>query len=90
MEMITLLNNLASFTGLCNNKEKSRLYFSKGSKQERSDQPCWILDGTLSVRYLGIPLSTYYIKARHYYVLLDKCRGKMEGWDANTVFCWQN
>jgi len=44
-----------------------------------------ILEGFLLVRYLGIPISINYLKTRHFSVLLDKCKGRMESWAAQTL-----
>ena len=58
IEMNNLLQTLASYTGLNINKAKSKLLFSKGSKnKEHMISLIGIPEGTLPVKYLGIPLS---------------------------------
>jgi len=83
---IVCQEKFASYTGLSINKNKSKMFFSKGSKKR---QLLWSLIGiperTLPVWYLGIPLSINYLKASHFPVLLNKCRGRMEGWTAQTL-----
>jgi len=36
-------------------------------------------EGKMPSRYLGIPLSVNYLKARNYSELIDKCRERIEG-----------
>ena len=86
MKMNNLLQTFSSQTRLCINKSKSKMYFSKSSKNKQllSDL-IGIPEGNLPTRYLGIPLSINHLKARHYSVLLDKCRMKVEGWAAHTL-----
>ena len=41
--------------------------------------------GCLPFKYLGLPLSSVYAKTRHYSSLVDKFRGKIEGWQLNQL-----
>jgi len=67
------LQSFASYTGLSINKSKSKLYFSNSSKnKQKLSNIIGIQEGTLPVRYLGIPLSLDYLKAKHYSTLLDR------------------
>jgi len=84
--MYNLLQKLALNTGLSIDKSKSKIYFSKSSKNKQVlPNLIGIPEGTLPTRYLEIPLSINYLKERHYSVLLDKCRMKTEGWAAHTL-----
>jgi len=86
VEMNNLLQKLALNTELSMNKSKSKMYFSKSFKNKKVlSNLIGIPEGNLPTRYLGIHLSINYLKARHYSVLLDKCRMKIEGWAAHTL-----
>jgi len=81
-----LLELLSTNTGLSTNKGKSKIFFSKGTQKEKSLRSAiGIGEGKLPTKYLGIPLSINYLKAKDYSSLIDKCRGNIEGWMANTL-----
>jgi hypothetical protein len=68
-------------TGLSINKEKTKVFFSKGCKRKAelaSILGCTL--GTMPVKYLGMPLSINYVKPKDFGWLFDKVRSKMEGW----------
>jgi len=62
------------------------MFFSKSSKNKQQlINLIGIPEGKLPAKYLGIPLSINYLKARNFSGLLDKCRGRVEGWAAQTL-----
>ena len=84
--MAYLLQKLALNTGLCINKVKSRVYLAKSCHNKDGLKGIIeIPEETLPTKYLGLPLSINYIKARDCTALLDKCRVKIEGWAAKTL-----
>jgi len=87
-EIDTLLEALAMNTGLRINKEKRKVFFSndKGHKEELK-AAIGVYEGKLPIKYLGIPLSVNYLKARNYTSLIDKCRGRIEDW-CETILLW--
>ena len=73
-------------TGLRINRDKSKLYLSKGCNN--AAELSSILDitvGILPVRYLGLPLSIQHSKAKHYVPLIDKLRSKVDGWMSHCL-----
>ena len=65
---------------------KSKIYFSKG-RQNKEELKTIIrfLEGQFPTEYLGTPLSIAYLKPRHYSSLIDKCRGRLEGWGSQIL-----
>jgi hypothetical protein len=81
-----LLNSLANHTGLQANKTKSKIYFSKGCNIK--GELCALLgisEGKFHTKYLGLPLSINYPKARHFLPLIDKLRSMIDGWMVKTL-----
>lgn len=81
-----LLTSLSFHTGLSINKVKSKAFFSKGCRNK--GELCSLLGisrGKFHVRYLGLPLSIQYPKARHFLPLLDKLRSKVDGWMVHSL-----
>ena len=64
---------LEQYTGLAINKQKSKVFLSKGCKVK--DEIAAILGvpiGCLPLKYLGLPLTISYPKARHFLHLLTR------------------
>ena len=81
-----LLDQLANITGLTINKEKSRICFSKGCpSKEELKAVIGVEEGKLPMKYLGIPLSANYLKAKNFPRLVDRCKEWIEGWMANSL-----
>jgi mannosylglycoprotein endo-beta-mannosidase len=81
-----LLKDLNRNTGLSMNKAKSKAYFSRGVTGKAAlCSRLGVSLGTLPFKYLGIPLSPNYPKARNYLPLLDKLRAKFEGWMVHSL-----
>jgi len=62
------------------------IFFSKGCKDEKELSS--ILDipsGRLPVKYLGLPLTIQFPKAKHFSPLVDKLRAKIEGWTTHNL-----
>jgi len=76
-----VIKKLHANTGLMVNKDKSKAYLSKNCKN-KSDLAAilGVSVSTMPTKYLGLPLTVSYIKARHFTPLIDKCRSKVEGW----------
>jgi len=75
------LHKLQQYTGLTINKLKSKVFFSKECRNK--DKIVSILGvsvGSLPIKYLGLPLPSVYPKTRHFSSLIDKVRGRIEGW----------
>jgi len=77
-----ILDDFNQVSGQTINKEKSKIYFTKGcnNKEELRD-----IMGFFPTKYLGMPLSPSYLKPTHYSSLIDKCRGKIEGWSMHAL-----
>jgi hypothetical protein len=81
-----LLDSFANNTGLSVNKDKSRIYFSKGcSNKGELTSILKINEGKLPVKYLGLPLSIVYPKANHFLPLIDKLRSLVDGWKSQML-----
>lgn len=76
-----LFEKLQLNTGLAINKEKTKVFFSKGCKN-RSElaESLGCSHGSLPVKYLGLPLSIKYPKSKDFGCLIEKFRAKTEGW----------
>jgi len=75
----SLLDNLAPNTGLTVNREKCKLYLSKGCREkEMLSSLIQMAIGCLPAKYLGLPLSQNYIKATECIALIDKFRNYIE------------
>jgi len=79
----TLLDDLYLNIGLQMNKQKSKLFLSKGCKNKASLAS--ISQGSLPMKYLGLPLTSVYPKAKHFAALLDTTRSKVDGWMLNFL-----
>jgi len=81
-----LLNQLELNTGLVVNNKKSKVFFSKGCKAKAQiANMLGVCSGSLPIRYLGLPVSVSYPKARHSAPSVDKVREKVEGWMAKAL-----
>jgi hypothetical protein len=81
-----LLDKMGNNTGLSINRDKSKVYFSKGcSNIQELLNTLKISEGKLPVRYLGLPLSINYPKAMHFLPLLDKLRAQVGGWASQSL-----
>ncbi|XP_020258784.1 uncharacterized protein LOC109835211 [Asparagus officinalis] len=81
-----LLDTMALNTGLCINRKKSKLYFSKGCNCKGVlSSIVGISIGTLPMKYLGLPLSAKYPKTKDFLPLIDKVRHKIEGWMSHSL-----
>jgi len=79
--IIVALEKLQQYTSLAINKQKSKVFFSKGCKnKEVIAEIVGVLIGSLPMKYLGLPLTSIYPKARHFSPLIDKVRSYIEGW----------
>ena len=78
----SVLDQQATNTGLAINKSKSKIFFSRGcNNKDALKEAIGIVEGRMPTKYLGIPLSVNYLKAKNYSALIDKCRGGIEaGW----------
>jgi len=77
---------LAKNTGLLINRDKSKIFFSKSCPNKTTLlQAAGMTEGKLPMKYIGIPLSINYLKARQYAGLIDRCREKVDGWMAKTL-----
>jgi len=85
------LQKLHLYTGLSINKQKSKVFFSKGCKyKEEIASTLGIFIGSLPIKYLGLPLSYIYPKARHFSPLIDKVRSRIDGWQLQFLsFAWR-
>ena len=80
-ELGNLFDVLKCNTGLSINKEKSKVFFSKGCKHKTElADVLGCSHGALPVKYLGLPLSINYVKPNNFGCLFDKLRSKIEGW----------
>ena len=80
-ELNGIIKNLHLNTGLMINRDKSKVYFSRScrNKNDLADI-LGVSISTIPSKYLGLPLTISYIKARHFAPLIDKCRSRVEGW----------
>ncbi|XP_020271020.1 uncharacterized protein LOC109846208 [Asparagus officinalis] len=81
-----LLESLANNTGLNINRKKSKVFFSRGCSNKT--KLCSIVEmsrGSLPVKYLGLPLSINYPKAKNFFPLIDKIRYTIEGWITHSL-----
>jgi len=61
------------------NRDKSKMFFGKGcTNKEELKMAIGVTEGRLHFKYLGVPLSVNYLKARDYSMLIDKCRERIE------------
>ena len=75
-----IVNAFAFSTGLSVNKAKSKIFFSKTCHHKSAlSRLLSIPEGYLPCKYLGLPISINYLKARDYSSLIDKYKGKLEG-----------
>ena len=81
-----LLDNLALNTGLAMNKEKSKVFLSKDCKdKDKLAELINIPVDSFPAKYLGLPLSQNYLKAKDCIPLVDKFRRYVEGWMAKLL-----
>jgi len=85
-EIDRLLEASAMNTGLRTNKEKHKVFFSNGTRhKEELKAAIGVSEGKLPIKYLSIPLPANYLKAKNYTSLIDKCKGRIEGWCASNL-----
>ena len=76
----TLLQDLSLNTGLAINRAKSKKILSKGCQDKSTFS--YVLGMVVAksrVRYLGLPHSMPYRKAKHFTPLTDKVRNRIDG-----------
>jgi len=82
---------LKSFALLSVEKDKSKIIFRKTClNKDFLSRLISIPEGFLPCKYLGLPLSINYLKAKDYSSLIDKCKAKLEGWSSHPLFCWMS
>ena len=76
-----LLSGLQQNTGLVISRNESKLIFSKGCRNKNELlNIVGMSQGNFPLKYLGMPLSSTYLKPRDDSALIDKCRMATEGW----------
>ncbi|KAG6713393.1 hypothetical protein I3842_05G149300, partial [Carya illinoinensis] len=86
--IIRTLEQYAQWFGQAINKEKSALFMSKKIPYNRR---CGLLnntgftEGSFPTIYLGVPLVTRRLTARHLEPLVNKVRNKVAGWKVKTL-----
>ena len=81
-----LLEDMHLNTGLQIDKDKNKLFFSRGNKNKASlANILGVAVGTLPMKYLGLPLTSMYPEAKHFVSLLDTTRRKIDGWSLNLL-----
>ena len=72
--------------GLSINKQKGKVFLAKVVNIKiKLLTLMGVPIGTLSVRYIDLPLTSLYPKTRHFFPLINKVRGRIEGWELNSV-----
>ena len=85
-EINAILRNLSLNAWLSVNKGKSKVFFRKTChNKEELRSLLDIHEGAFPTKYLGLPFSINYPKARNYSSLIDKCKSKLEGWSSYTL-----
>ena len=77
-----------SVLGLQLNPDKTEVFFSSSVLQATRDEGCAELgfkEGTLPVRYLGVPLISSRLSARDCEVLIAKITTRISGWRVRTL-----
>jgi len=81
-----ILQSLEYNTGLYVNKDKSRIFLGKACQNEEELKDLITIPvGALPTRYLGIPLSINYLKAKDFSSLIDICKARMDGWTSKKL-----
>jgi len=76
-----LLSGLQQNTGLVINRNESKLIFSKGCRNKNELlNIVGMSQSNFALKYMGMPLSSTYLKPRDDSALIDKCRMATEGW----------
>lgn len=86
--MIRLLDDFSKMTGMCINRSKSAIYFSKWAQRSFKSAICRqfnIPQGKFPFTYLGNTISDGRVRIRHQLSIVDKTRNKLAGWKANTL-----
>ena len=86
IELKSLLKEFYWHTGLQMNHEKSKVFISKGCRDKLSiARMLGVSLGALPVKYLGLPLTAIYSKAKHFAPLIDATRKRVDGWMLNVL-----
>ncbi|CAN1152031.1 LINE-1 reverse transcriptase homolog [Linum perenne] len=83
-----VLQDFYSVSGLQLNPEKTEIFFSRSVTQQTREEivnHTGFAEGSLPVRYLGVPLVSGKIKAKDCEVLLEKITAKISGWRVQTL-----
>jgi len=82
----SILEDMYLFAGLEMNKQKSKLFLSKGCRNKTTlANLSGVSQGSLPMKYLGLPLTSVYLKARHFASLIDATRRRGDGWMLNLL-----
>lgn len=80
--MIKSFQLFTNSTGLCVNPDKCRMYFG-GKDNSSKIQLLGItkfVEGSLDVKYLGVPLASKKLKIHHYMPLIERIVGRINHW----------
>ncbi|CAN1135617.1 Putative ribonuclease H protein At1g65750 [Linum perenne] len=83
-----VLNNFCSLSGQEINRDKSRIFFSKNVKRDRSGEVCEVLgmQPTQNLgRYLGVPLIHGRNSKGLYQYLIERLEQKLAGWKVGSL-----
>ena len=82
----SMLKDLYLFTGLRMNNDKSKVFLSKRCRNKMTIAgKLGVRQGTLPLKYLGLPLTSIYPKTKHFAPLIDSTRRKVDGWKINLL-----
>ncbi|KAL9293808.1 putative reverse transcriptase domain-containing protein [Arabidopsis thaliana] len=85
-EIYETLDDFAGWSGLHLNREKTLLFHAGLSLfQIREISAYGFPEGSLHVRYLGLPLMSRKLKISEYSPLLDKIKGKFRNWAVKSL-----
>ena len=75
------LQKLQLYTGYQSIRKKSKVFFGKGCREKEDIASILgVQAGCLPIRYLGLPLTSIYPKAKHSSPLIDKVRCQIDRW----------
>lgn len=85
--MLKVIQNFSQTTGLVVNSSKCKVYF--GGVDNDTKQKILSLstfgEGSLPVRYLGVPLSSKKLNVSHYLPLIDKIMARVKHWTSKLL-----
>jgi len=68
------------------NKDKSKVFQSNGCRNKMTIAgKLGVSQGTLPLKYLGLPLTSIYPMAKHFAPLIYSTRRKVDGWKINLL-----